>query len=112
MVILPLFALSGWRWFPGRRKGKCMKKQYRVILAAALVLSLAGCHTQESRIDPEGSAGQGTGTTQESGATQAARRRRTRVRIRGLTWGMGTKRTMGLFIRWEKWGMIISCRMH
>ena len=47
-----------------------MKKQYRVILAAALVLSLAGCHTQESRIDPEGSAGQGTGTTQESGATQ------------------------------------------
>ena len=103
MVILPLFALSGWRWFPGRRKGKCMKKQYRVILAAALVLSLAGCHTQESRIDPEGSAGQGTGT---------ARRRRTRERIRGLTWGMGTKRTMGLFIRWEKWGMIISCRMH
>lgn len=62
------FALIGWRWFSGRRKGMCMKKRYAVTLAAALVLSLAGCHTQESRIHPDETTVQGTGTDQESPA--------------------------------------------
>lgn len=104
MVILPLFALSGWRWFPGRRKGKCMKKQYRVILAAALVLSLAGCHTQESRIDPEGSAGQGTGTTQESGATQGGTAQADQGTDKGPDLGDGDQKDDGTIYKVGKMG--------
>lgn len=104
MVILPLFALSGWRWFPGRRKGMCMKKQYMAILAAALVLSLAGCHTQESRIDPEGSAGQGTGTTQESGATQGGTAQADQGMDKGPDLGDGDQKDDGTIYKVGKMG--------